>query len=542
MMRQRTPSFKPCLEALGDRLCPSGGSGTVPSGTIFYSDYKPLQGPAGWYDSFNNSDSMKADGTAKTVLANFPQYGEPSHLLHGARWILDGEPVAGAYPNGLPRVELFATRLSDGVKVQLTNDPNVQPNFTGLRWAFNDSFVSFPAVTWTAVSTGGNFTDSSSQQWLVDAGIFKANVNWTTGSPVAATPTKALDAGLYFGSGGDFSSFWAKPDIVHLDWSPSGTQVVYDKAIEASPGNAVTDYLRVTTFDATGTPVGTIQLATSYNRGRISPEWAPDGSRIAYDTGYSIWTVKPDGTSAAQLTNFGTNGVGVYDVHPDWSPDSRQIAFTESTQTNQGGLTHYLKDVLRVAATGGTPVNLTKDVADNTFAVAWRADVQALTAAALGAGATQTLRQPQVAPLLNEAIHRWQAAGVDTSGIRNIQIQIANLGGTTLGLASGNTIWLDDNAAGWGWFVDVTPWDDSEFFTPGNQGEQHRMDLLTVLEHEVGHLLGYDHDEGGVMAETLSAGERWTPSGVYVDGPRLFADPSGADETLDSVTGRRKGW
>ena len=68
------------------------------------------------------------------------------------------------------------------------------------------------------------------------------------------------------------------------------------------------------------------------------------------------------------------------------------------------------------------------------------------------------------------------------------------------------------------------------------------MDLLTVLEHEVGHLLGYDQDEGGVMAETLSAGERWTPSGVYVDGPRLFAAPSGADETLDSVTGRRKGW
>src|SRR5437660_5882170 len=176
MMRKRTSTRKPCLEILEDRLCPS----TVPPGTIFYSDFKPiLLAQFGiWYDYFNNHDSMKADGTAKTVLANFPEYGEPSHLLHGARWILDGEPVPGAYPNGLPRMELFATRLSDGVKVQLTNDPNVQPNFTGLRWAFDDGFVSFPAVTWTAVSTGGNFTDSTSQQWLVDAGIFKANVNW----------------------------------------------------------------------------------------------------------------------------------------------------------------------------------------------------------------------------------------------------------------------------------------------------------------------------------------------------------------------------
>ena len=56
-----------------------------------------------------------------------------------------------------------------------------------------------------------------------------------------------------------------------------------------------------------------------------------------------------------------------------------------------------------------------------------------------------------------------------------IDVRIADLGGTTLGLASGNTIWLDDNAAGWGWFVDPTPGDDSEFTTPGDQGEQGKM-------------------------------------------------------------------
>ena len=36
------------------------------------------------------------------------------------------------------------------------------------------------------------------------------------------------------------------------------------------------------------------------------------------------------------------------------------------------------------------------------------------------------------------------------------------------------------------------------------------MDLLTVLEHEIGHLLGHDHDDAGVMAETLAAGVRQT--------------------------------
>lgn len=125
---------------------------------------------------------------------------------------------------------------------------------------------------------------------------------------------------------------------------------------------------------------------------------------------------------------------------------------------------------------------------------------------------TEALNPGQVQPLLDEALARWQAAGVDTSALHGIDIGIADLGGTTLGLASGSTIWLDDNAAGWGWFVDATPRDDSEFTMPGDQGEQDRMDLLAVVMHELGHLLGHDHDEEGVMAETLAAGVRYGTS------------------------------
>jgi uncharacterized delta-60 repeat protein len=131
----------------------------------------------------------------------------------------------------------------------------------------------------------------------------------------------------------------------------------------------------------------------------------------------------------------------------------------------------------------------------------------------------QKLSRDQVKPLIAEAFARWQGAGVDISSLHGIDIRIANLGGTTLGLASGNTITLDDNAAGWGWFVDATPADDSEFTTSGNQGEQHRMDLLTVLEHEIGHVLGYEHDASGVMQETLAAGTRLTLHGVDLQAP-----------------------
>ena len=120
------------------------------------------------------------------------------------------------------------------------------------------------------------------------------------------------------------------------------------------------------------------------------------------------------------------------------------------------------------------------------------------------------LTTPQVQPLLDEAIQRWLGAGADVSILRAVNVQFADLPGTTLGLASGNTITLDNNAASWGWFVDSTPGDDSDFLRPGNQGEMNRMDLLSVVMHELGHLLCHNHQEDGVMAETLAAGVRST--------------------------------
>jgi hypothetical protein len=149
----------------------------------------------------------------------------------------------------------------------------------------------------------------------------------------------------------------------------------------------------------------------------------------------------------------------------------------------------------------------------------------ALMATGIASDSTETLTGEQVLPLLTEAIVRWQAAGADFSSLSGVEIVITDLPGATLGLASNRTIWLDINAAGSGWFVDATPWDDSEFTRPGDQGEQNRMDLLTVLAYEIGHLLGLDHDADGLMAQRLSAGTRLAVSrGSNADPSQFAAD------------------
>ena len=42
----------------------------------------------------------------------------------------------------------------------------------------------------------------------------------------------------------------------------------------------------------------------------------------------------------------------------------------------------------------------------------------------------------------------------------------------------------------------------------------NHMDLLTVLEHELGHILGYQHTATGLMNDTLAAGIREMPTAV----------------------------
>jgi hypothetical protein len=94
--------------------------------------------------------------------------------------------------------------------------------------------------------------------------------------------------------------------------------------------------------------------------------------------------------------------------------------------------------------------------------------------------------------------------------LANVQVIIADLPAQILGLGSfdSSTIWLDRNAADRGWAL------------PGTRSRvasSQRIDLVTVMAHELGHLLGFsdldsDRDPLHIMAATLPAGLSRVPT------------------------------
>jgi hypothetical protein len=158
---------------------------------------------------------------------------------------------------------------------------------------------------------------------------------------------------------------------------------------------------------------------------------------------------------------------------------------------------------------------------------AFLADNLMASAAPEAAIEVSALNSDALAPIVDEAINRWvEALNLDAVGVallEGVDFAIVDLDGLVIGQAIGDTVLIDVDAAGYGWFVDSTPYDDSEFKSQNNAGELTAtvlspafgdMDLLTVVMHELGHILSFkdmDPEADTLMSGTLDTGDRHLP-------------------------------
>jgi len=146
-----------------------------------------------------------------------------------------------------------------------------------------------------------------------------------------------------------------------------------------------------------------------------------------------------------------------------------------------------------------------------------------------------TLSQAEVESVYDVALDDWAASGLiseeELESLGDVTLIVTDLEGSTLARTiDHDTILIDATAAGAGWYIesDEEPAMGS-IVTTG-------VDLLTVLRHEIGHLLGYNHDQLAIMAEELEASTRIEVSADTEAEPTTVVvtpddDPAPADTT-----------
>lgn len=274
---------------------PSGRAVRLTSGTLrsqfFASAGRPRNGLIAFSAPVQGGEhifSVDAQGGSRLQLTTEGSGNKfPAWSADGARIVFSS--------NRTGTVELWMMRADGGAQTQIPTElpgnkavPQLSPDGTTIVFAYIDPAIGHPEI-WSISAVGGS-------AWKL------------TTTPKAVTgPTWSL--------------------LPHF--SPDGQRIVYASTKSGS------SQVWIMSVDGSGQTQLTSGFGAEFPDAN-APKWSPDGSRIAFWSGFEtkygeIWTIRADGTDARQLTDQpGT----ISSDNPAWSPDGTKILFDTNRQTS----------------------------------------------------------------------------------------------------------------------------------------------------------------------------------------------------------------
>ena len=408
---------------------------------------------------------------------------------------------------------VYNSLLTDGAFGLLARSGEV--SFDSFTIMTDDPAYSTPAVPKISISDatvkeGDNGTQAVTLTFtLSEAADFGVSVEYTTvaGTASAGTDYQSAMGTLTFAAGETSKqvTFYVLGD----------TLVESDETFSIELSNAV----GATIADGTGTVTVTDNDTVVVPGISISDASITEGNR----------TNKTKVTVTVTLSQASTSPVTVQLATQDGSAvsGSDYVAFSgpltfaageiskQATLTVNGDRTAEADETFKVILSSPVGATIVNESATVTII---NDDGTALKAAETPAMADSpaALTSEDLDAIIAEAVGRWSAV-IPYAGtvLNDVSFRIADYTGLTLGITGHNVILIDSDAAGYGWFVDSTPSDDMEFGQT-QSAAAGRIDLLTVVMHEMGHVLGFKDTAASdtLMSDELPAGVRYSPAGL----------------------------